>query len=426
MRILVLDGNENQALASVRSLARAGHEVWVGADTPWSKAGWSRGAQRQFQYASPERDGVAFVEAIAALAAQTAGTLVMPMTERTTLCLSAERHRLDAVGARYVLPPHETLLRAVNKGETTRLAQSLGIAVPETHVLRDRAAARAFAGSARYPVVLKAATSEELTADGATRSTGAPLYARAEAEFLRVFDEMHARASAVVVQEFVQGEGKGYFALMSNGELLAEFAHRRLRDVRPTGSGSALRESIAVEPALREAGLGLLKALAWTGVAMVEFRDRGDGRPLFLEINGRFWNSLALPIHAGVDFPLLLAKLAAGEHARLTTGYRAGVRCRWFLGDARHLVAVFKGPPAGFPERFPSRLTTLVQELLPVPGTFHDNFQLSDPLPELGDWLHFFGRKVPAALRKRAASSNVPDRATPASRPVNDGPEGAR
>ena len=33
MTILVLDGNENQAVACVRSLARTGHRVEVGADT---------------------------------------------------------------------------------------------------------------------------------------------------------------------------------------------------------------------------------------------------------------------------------------------------------------------------------------------------------------------------------------------------------
>ena len=30
--------------------------------------------------------------------------------------------------------------------------------------------------------------------------------------------------------------------------------------------------------------------------------------------------------------------------------------------------------------------------MTPVPGTFHDNFQCADPLPELGDWLDFLER----------------------------------
>jgi hypothetical protein len=183
--------------------------------------------------------------------------------------------------------------------------------------------------------------------------------------------------------------------------LRGEFAHRRLRDVRPTGSGSALRESALPSPELREASLALLKAVGWHGVAMVEYRMRADGTPVFLEINGRFWHSLALAVNAGVDFPLALARLA--EHGDIDTlpPGRSGVRCRWLLGDARHLAAVWRGAPAGYPGVFPSRFGTLLDELVPSPGMTHDNFELSDPLPELGDWVHFFAHKIPGALKGR-------------------------
>ena len=62
------------------------------------------------------------------------------------------------------------------------------------------------------------------------------------------------------------------------------------------------------------------------------------------------------------------------------------------------------GAPAGYPVAFPSRLATLMNVALPRPGVHHDNFQLDDPLPELGDFLDFFGRKVPRALTKVGAS----------------------
>ena len=85
MRVLVLDGNENQAVACVRSLAGAGHRVSVGSDSPWSKAGWSRSCSGHFSYPSPQVDAGAFVDRIASEAARETGTLVLPMTERTTL-----------------------------------------------------------------------------------------------------------------------------------------------------------------------------------------------------------------------------------------------------------------------------------------------------------------------------------------------------
>jgi predicted ATP-grasp superfamily ATP-dependent carboligase len=404
MRVFVLDGNENQAVACVRSLARSGHAVRVGSDAGWSKAGWSRHARGSFRYPAPQRDAEGFVaRVVEELGRETGGALVLPMTERTTLPLSAERQRVFAAGGSLVLPPHETVLRAFDKRETTRLADSLGVETPRTQTLSERAGAAEFAARARYPVVLKPRTSEELTAGGGVRATGSPAYARDAREFVAAFDDIRRRCSEVLAQEFVEGGGAGYFALMREGEPRMEFAHRRIRDVRPTGSGSAVRESVAVEARLREAGLAILRALKWHGVAMVEFRVRADGTPVFLEVNGRFWNSLPLAVYAGADFPRALAEMAGRGDVTPSFDYREGVRCRWLLGDFRHLLEVMRGAPEGFPGAFPARWKTLVDFVTPVAGTYHDNLSASDPLPEAGDWLDFFFRRLPARARKRAA-----------------------
>lgn len=403
MRAIVLDGNENQAVSAVRSLARAGFDVTVGSSERWSKAGWSRHARGSFRYPSPRDSGDAFVARIVAELRRGGPAVMMPMTERTTLPLSAAREAIAAAGGRMALAPHAVIRKAFDKGCMTALATSLGVAVPGTWELPDDARAQALADRLPYPVVLKPRASEEVGADGAVRSTGAPVYAKSPVEFLAAHRVLRRRCSTVLVQEFVEGTGAGYFALMMNGEPRAEFAHRRLRDVRPTGSGSALRESVVPDPRVREAALAILRALPWHGVAMVEFRVRPDGTPVFLEVNGRFWNSLALAVNAGVDFPAALAALARDGDVAPLPPARQGVRCRWLLGDARHLAAVWRGAPAGFPGAFPRRLPTTLAFLTPRPGTWHDNFTLDDPLPELGDWLHFLGRRVPAWLRREDA-----------------------
>ncbi len=399
MRVLVLDGNENQAVAAVRSLAAAGHEVHVAAETSWSKAGWSRFARSQTRYTAPQRDAGAFIADLLHSVAPNPGTLVLPMTERTTLPISAERQVLVAVHARLVLPDHATVLRAFDKSATTRLAESLGIAVPQTAVLCDgpNDESRALARRLEYPIVLKAATSEEVD-QHRVRATGTPVYARSPDEFTAAYAQIAQRAARVLVQEFVAGAGTGYFALAAHGRVRAEFAHRRIRDVRPTGSGSAVRESAPLDARLAASGRKMLEALAWHGPAMVEFRVRRDGTPVFLEVNGRFWTSLALAVYAGVDFPRLVAELAEHGDVAPVTSYRSGVRCRWFLGDARHLLGVMRGRPSGYQGPFPSRFRTLRDVLLPVPGTRHDLWRWDDPAPEVGDWLHFLFRRVPQRL----------------------------
>lgn len=306
-----------------------------------------------------------------------------------------------------VLPEHSTIQRAFDKLAITRLAQSLGVEVPQTTLVGNRCDAHAAASSVRYPTVLKPRTSEEVSADGRLRATGAPMYASDPRQFMAAYDELSRRCHLVLVQEFVQGKGAGYFALMRHGELRAEFAHQRIREMRPTGSGSSLRVSVRPEPRVRSAGLAILQALGWHGVAMVEFRLRSDGTPVLLEVNGRFWVSLPLAVCAGVDFPALLAEMVERGDVEGPSSYRIGVRCRWLVGDLVHLVDVLKGRPKGYPGEFPGRIRTLLNFLVPVRGTYHDNFALSDPLPEVGDWLHFILHRLPMAGKRLLGSRRL-------------------
>lgn len=408
MRILVLDGNQNQAVATVRSLASAGHRVLVGESASWSKAGWSRWCSRSFRYSSPHQDSAAFVACIVEIAGTQPGTLVLPMSEATTLPLSANRDRVFAAGGRMVLPAHSDVVRACDKDETLRIATSLGIAVPKTILISNPEEASQARNVIPFPVVLKPRSSEELRSCGVVRTGGKPLYASNLREFDAQYKTMSCNCSGVLVQEFVDGEGAGYFALMHHGELRAEFAHRRIRDLRPTGSGSVVRVSVEPDPAIRQASLAILKALNWHGVAMVEFRRQEKKPPVFMEVNGRFWHSLALACFAGVDFPALLARMAEDGDVKPSNHLRTGVRCRWFLGDLRHLVDVWRGAPTGYARAYPGRLRTLVDVLTPVRGTFHDLFQWRDPLPELGDWLDFARRLVKAKFSAGNARQSDP------------------
>ena len=127
---------------------------------------------------------------------------------------------------------------------------------------------------------------------------------------------------------------------------------------------------------------------------MVEFRQVPGAPAVFMEVNGRFWNSLPLACYAGADFPAWLAGLAENGDIQNQPQSRPGVVCRWLLGDFLHVIAVLKGAPAGYPRPYPDRWRTLLAVLTPCPGTYHDNFQWRDPLPELGDWLNFVERAL--------------------------------
>src|ERR1043166_1239910 len=135
MRVLVLDGNENQAVAAVRSLAAAGHEVYVGADSSWSKASCSRGSRGSFKYTAPQISVDEFIQEIIAEVEKYPGTLVLPMTERATIPLSERRDQIETAGGLLVLPSHDRVLQAFDKQRTTELARPLDIPAPTTKAI---------------------------------------------------------------------------------------------------------------------------------------------------------------------------------------------------------------------------------------------------------------------------------------------------
>jgi predicted ATP-grasp superfamily ATP-dependent carboligase len=196
-----------------------------------------------------------------------------------------------------------------------------------------------------------------------------------------------------ILQRYVPGQGKGVFALAARGQVIAWFAHERLRDVRPTGSGSCLRRSIPLESRLKAPAERLLSAMKWHGPAMVEFRDDGASAPCLMEVNGRFWTSLQLAIDAGVDFPRLWLAILQGADAQrlsaqIATGYRENVVLRWLWGDIKRFVYILVGRPRGYRGAYPSVRQGLTELFGVQPaGTRLEIWRASDPWPALGEWV---------------------------------------
>jgi predicted ATP-grasp superfamily ATP-dependent carboligase/peptidoglycan/xylan/chitin deacetylase (PgdA/CDA1 family) len=144
-------------------------------------------------------------------------------------------------------------------------------------------------------------------------------------EIIRKFSRRYSR---FLVQGHVQGHGVGAFFLIWNGELIAEFMHRRLHEVPHTGGVSSLRESWFHQE-IRSDALKKITSLGWQGVAMMEYRwDPKTDRFYLMEMNGRFWGSIHLALYAGVDFPKLLVDAFHGRTQEIENEYRRNLYCR--------------------------------------------------------------------------------------------------
>lgn len=374
VRAIVTDADKRLGLYVIRSLGRAGCRVTAlaGEGTPAPIGFSSRYAAECRRLPAGEYRDV-LVETIEELAPT--HDLLMPVATYTLKLVAAAEDRLRPLLPFYI-PDLESLRRASDKQATTRIAREAGVPVPETWEDLDPDAIEGWADELgdRLPLVIK-------YRDG-MRSGGwdpAERYSivRSPSGFAAEYRRMHEIGEYPLVQEYVEGGGYGFFTITNQASRpVATFCHRRLREYPVSGGPSTLCESFHDER-LVELGTRLLQAMEWRGVAMVEFkRDRTTGEYKLLEINPRFWGSLPLALHCGVDFPVYQAQLALGRTPQPEGDYPVGKKMRFLFSD---LLAVREEWRRGDKRRI---ATAYLRELLDF--SIKDGlFDLDDPRPVL-------------------------------------------
>jgi len=375
--VLVTDGMQRKSLAAVRALGRAGMRVVAASRSGFAASLFSRHAERA-HLPPPAAGEKALARRTARLCLQRDLDVILPMEEDTLLALCRHR-RLLPPGVRLPFPGTERIEEARDKARVLERALALGLPVPRT----------VFPGQDVPPDFPLPAVVKPVLGSGAVGLR----FASSKEGLSRASEEAAKRFGRFLVQERLprEGEGLGVSVLMGDkGRVHALFTHRRLREYPVSGGASTLRES-AREPGAEEASIRLLRSFDWRGPAMVEFkRDARDGSLRLMEVNPRFWGSLALAVEAGVNFPLLLARLARGEDPGPPPGYRLGVRARWLLpGDLLH----FLRNPARF-RLEPSFFRFLEDDL------HYDVLDARDPWPALGTVLSFLPFLLDPDLRR--------------------------
>ena len=388
-RILVTDGGERACLACVRSLGSAGWTVHVVADQRGSLASASRHAAAEHVVPPALADPAGFRAEVARVVASVGAAVLLPIGEASLLALGDDR---SAFGQAVVpFPALATIQGAADKARVAEVARELGLAVPDTIVL-DRADALdgAVLDSLPFPAVLKPARS--VRPDAAPGAKFAVSYAGDPAALRAAVASLPEAAFPLLLQRRIEGVGAGVFLLVDGDDVLASFAHRRLRERPPSGGVSVYRESVALADELRDAAAALLRGLGWRGVAMVEFKvDAATRRPYVMEVNPRLWGSLQLAIDAGVDFPVLLADWALGRRSE-PPAYRVGVRSRWLWGEVDHFLARVRPRLAdGFRPGLAEAKACLAQQLRDRgPCTRLEVLRRDDPRPFLRESVRWF------------------------------------
>ena len=210
-----------------------------------------------------------------------------------------------------------------NKQLTHDFAKQLNIPVPKTFAPKTLFEATECLNQLAFPIVFKKITEGKNHIE----------YAHNQETFFQYFNEFQATEEGFVVQEFISGQGAGYFALYDSGVLKQDFMHLRLREYPIEGGAACFAESIDNEQ-LRLFGERILAAIQWHGVAMVEFKFDAKGEPRLIEVNPKFWGSYDLCVAADADFAVPLIQLTLSPLPLPPPQYKRGLRFSWLMnGD---------------------------------------------------------------------------------------------
>jgi predicted ATP-grasp superfamily ATP-dependent carboligase len=336
---LILDGATRQSLASARSLGRAGLRVAVGECYAECDPGLpvlafrSRYSARTVVLPSFAADAAAFAGGVEDFVRQHPTPVVLPASDGAIAALLPRRDQLAALGTLLALPGTAAMSIASDKAATLAAARELGLHTPRTMQVRAMAGIPAMLAAFTFPFVLKPAIPWPDRCDRRLQGREVMNEAEATACALAFLDA----GAPVLAQELAPGRREGITLFTADGEVLASFAHAEHRTSPPLGGASVLRESIAMPPDSYAAAVRLAAGIGLDGLCEVEFRRSAAGLPLLMEINARLAGHIEIAMHAGMDFPLMAWRRAAGQPVAPVHEYLAGYRMRWLRGDMRWL-----------------------------------------------------------------------------------------
>jgi predicted ATP-grasp superfamily ATP-dependent carboligase len=331
---IVCDAAERQALVCARSLGRAGLAVELLESRRGVAAFHSRWCSSKDvvpdRGARPEE----FVDAVLERVRRHNARVLFPLHDGSIDAIRARREEVERHVA-LALAPEAAIDLAVTKERTLALADKLGIAVPRSFVARDGDDVRAAAGELGFPMIVKPSTS---WVQG--RQNGRRLACALVVNLREALDETDAIVrvgGTPILQEWLVGVREAVSLLRAEGRVWARFAQVAHRMNPPLGGSSVVRESIPLPRDLIDAAELLVDACDLDGYSEIEFRRDAQGRPRLMEINPRLSASVEIAVRAGVDFPLMLYRWAAGERLQPVPAFRTGVRMRWLGGDVTWL-----------------------------------------------------------------------------------------
>lgn len=331
--LIVTLGRSRGSLAAVRALGAAGWEIGVGTPDGQGMVTASRSCARRHVVPRPRGDGTAFSDAVRRAVEDGGYDVVFGGADDWMAALATYR---DQIPTRVAHPPAEVVARVLDKIEVTRLARDAGMHAPWTVPATDETIAN-WGG----PVVVKCRTH---WAPGQRHDL------RIEAKRFDTISDAKPQIASLrdagfdpVLQEAVRGRLHALVGLFHQGRLLGRVQQIATR-LWPTPSGVSSRAvTVPVDEKLAQGVERLLGNLGWNGLIEVQFLADETDRLHLIDLNGRFYGSMALALHAGSNLADAWGRQALGEPLPALIDGEPDVRYVWLAGDLRRALVERRG-----------------------------------------------------------------------------------
>ena len=380
MRVLITNAEDWISLAICRSLRRKGIVVGLASHDSEAMSFSSRYAEKKHIYTTPSVDEDMFIEDLVSVLKNEGYDYIIPTNDITLMAVSSRRKELEPY-VKVPLASHQAIEACDDKTKTIRLAEENGIPCPKTRFIEGPDDLLDAADEVGFPLVIKP-----------RRGQGGKGIA-----FVSSKDELEDSYSKTVknygpamIQEFIKGE-KYLLAALLNSEHTPRRAsvHRVIRNI----GGLTIYGKTASQPKIVDHGLKLLSAAGLYGMVEADYiLDKRDGLPKLMEINPRFFGSLAIHTAAGIDYPYLLCRMLMEGDIETDISYKTGVRSRHLLKDTAHLITAIRGRKSYDYDL--SKKQTLINYFNSFSCRNDYMLSMDDPGPGFNEIGKIFGRKI--------------------------------
>lgn len=232
----------------------------------------------------------------------------LPISEPEIRVLSPLRGRFEVEGIKLLINNDQIVRTFLDKLETSRYLQSIGIPTPQTAVLKD------YDGSFGFPLAVKART-----------GSGSRKFRRIEDEdelrLIRKKDD-----GSLIVQPYVGSEAEEYTTgVFSNGSSVSTITFRR----RLGYGGLSVEAKLADEPYLEKLAANVADAMKLTGSINIQSRKLKDDFFMPFEINPRLSSTLLFRKKFGFDDAVWWLNTLLGKQYSYRKEYKSGIAIRY-------------------------------------------------------------------------------------------------